>query len=205
MSMTSAAQAVKDFMGKPFELYFMRGKQFTIIENLPMTKDLREIEEINKWNKKESVVFMRIEQGLFQKDLKMTKGEFMEFSLCVPKGIENLQGLMFEVDQNNSKIVKYIGSTGQDLQGNRIGVNIPPQGQSAPIYNPEQPQDQKSLFLTKMIGSMKVLESCKVTVDTKKLMDMCDAMSPGNALELIQAAKSQGLIVESQGIFKAIE
>ena len=56
-----------------------------------------------------------------------------------------------------------------------------------------------------MIGSMKVLESCKVSVDTKKLMDMCEAMNPGNALELIQAAKSQGLIVESQGIFKVIE
>ena len=204
--MTSAAQAVKDFMGKPFELYFMRGKQFTIIENLPITKDLREIEEINKWNKKESVVFMRIEQGLFQKDLKMTKGEFMEFSLCVPKGIENLQGLMFEVDQNNSKIVKYIGSTTQDLNGNKlVGANILPQSQSAPISQPQQPHDQKSLFLTKMIGSMKVLESCKVSVDTKKLMDMCEAMNPGNALELIQAAKSQGLIVESQGISKVIE
>ena len=204
--MTSAAQAVKDFMGKPFELYFMRGKQFTIIENLPITKDLREVEEINKWNKKESVVFMRIEQGLFQKDLRMTKSEFMEFSLCIPKGIENLQGLMFEVDQNNSKIVKYIGSTAQDLNGNSLlGTNTPATGQSAPISQPQQPQDQKSLFMTKMIGSMRVLESAKVPVDTKRLMDMCEAMSPGNALELIAAAKSQGLIVESQGIFRVIE
>jgi len=204
--MTSAAQAVKDFMGKPFELYFMRGKQFTIIENLPITKDLREVEEINKWNKKESVVFMRIEQGLFQKDLRMTKSEFMEFSLCIPKGIENLQGLMFEVDQDNSKIVKYIGSTAQDLNGNNLlGTNTQAQGQSAHISQPQQAQDQKSLFLTKMIGSMRVLESIKVPVDTKKLMDMCEAMSPGNALELIQAAKGQGLIVESQGIFKVIE
>ena len=201
--MTSAAQAVKDFMGKPFELYFMRGKQFTIIENLPITKDLREIEEINKWNKKESVVFMRIEQGLFQKDLKMTKGEFMEFSLCIPKGIENLQGLMFEVDQNNSKIVKYIGSTTQDLNGNKLaGANIPAQSQSALISNPEQPQDQRELFLRKLLNSIQTLDELGNKVDAAYVMKICENIIPGKALDLFQYAKTKGVIHEENGAYK---
>ena len=201
--MTSAAQAVKDFMGKPFELYFMRGKQFTIIENLPITKDLREIEEINKWNKKESVVFMRIEQGLFQKDLKMTKGEFMEFSLCVPKGIENLQGLMFEVDQNNSKIVKYIGSTTQDLNGNKLtGANILTQGQSAPISQPQQPEDQRDLFLKKLLNSIQTLDELGNKVDAAYVMKICENISPGKALDLFQYAKTKGAVREDNGAYK---
>lgn len=199
--MTSADGAVKEFMCKPFELYFMRGKQFTIIENLPRNKDLREVEEINKWNKKESVMFMRIEQGLFQKDLKMTKGEFMEFSLSIPKGIDNLQGLMFEVDQHNSKIVKYVGTAAQDINGNKLSANTSPMEQNT-VYQTQQPQDQRDIFLTKLVNSIRVLDELGNKVDAAYVMKICENISPGKALDLFQYAKTKGTIREENGAYK---
>jgi len=204
--MKTPAEALREYERKPFTLWDLKGKYFTILEDQPTNKNMRETNEINKWNKPQDFFFIKIEQGLFQKDLKMTENEMLAVFCALPKGVSNYQGSMLSVDQANKMSIKYLGSTGQDLQGNKIGTNIPTYGQSAPISQSQQPQDQKSIFLTKMIGSMRALESIGIPVDSGKLTKMCDSISPGNTLDMIQAAKSQGLICEiTPNVFKVIE
>lgn len=204
--MVSAEEMLRNYGQKPFTLWELRGKQFTILENLPISGVIREVPEFNEKAKKNlPYYFIHIEDGLFHKDLKMSESELLALFVHAPKGLMNFCGAMFEVDRANKYGLKYIGTATQDINGNRLGTNTSMSTQSTPISQPQQPQDQKSLFMQKMIGSMRALESVGLSVDAAKLTKMCDAMSPGNALELIAAAKSQGLIVESQGIFKVIE
>lgn len=177
-----------------YTLYNFRvNDQFTIVEDLPSTKPIRQITKIaNKTGKPYQVFVIRITSNNFEANLELYESELNKIAIACPKDITNFKGVTLAFD--GQKWVYVCQDT-----------NTPGTGQSAPISQPQQPQNQKSLFLTKMIGSMRALESVGVPVDAAKLTKMCDAMSPGNALELIAAAKSQGLIVESQGIFRVIE
>ena len=135
--MTSAAQVVKDFSIKPYTLWDLKGKDFTIIENLPKTQDVRETKEISeKTGKQYKVFFIKIEHGLFQKDLKLFESELEALFLAIPAFVTNFAGTNISVDKFDTKTLKFVSQTTQDINGNRLGTNTPATGQSAPISQP---------------------------------------------------------------------
>jgi len=200
--MTTPAEALREYERKAFTLWDLKGKDFTILEDQPTNKNMRETNEINKWNKPQDFFFIKIEHGLFQKDLKMTENEMLAVFCALPKGVSNYQGCMLSVDPVNKMSIKYIGSTGQDLQGNRIGTNTLPQGQCAPISQPQQPQDQRDSFLKKLLNSIQTLDELGNKVDAAYVMKICENISPGKALDLFQYAKTKGAIREDNGAYK---
>ena len=196
--MTTPAEALKEYERKPFTLWDLKGKEFTIIESQPTNKNMRETSEINKWNKSQAFFFIKIEQGLFQKDLKMTENEMLAVFCALPKGISDYQGSMLSVDRDNKMGIKYLGRTNQDLQGNRIGDTQSPM----PMLHQPQQQDQRDIFLTKLINSIRVLDELGNKVDAAYVMKICENISPGKALDLFQYAKTKGVIREENGAYK---
>ena len=198
MSMTTPAEMLRKYETSPFSLYELRGKQFVILEDQPINKTMREKQEHNeKYNKDYTAFFLHIENGLFHKDLKMTETEMLSVFLNMPKGIQNLQGSIFEVDRNNKFGLKYVGYTSQDINGNPIGKGSPQVGMPQ-----QEPQDQKEMFLTKLLNSIRTLDELGNKVDAAYVMKICENISPGKALDLFQYAKTKGVIREENGAYK---
>ena len=195
--MTTPAEMLRKYETSPFSLYELRGKQFVILEDQPINKTMREKTEHNeKYNKDYTAFFLHVENGLFHKDLKMTETEMLSVFLNMPKGIQNLQGSIFEVDRNNKLGLKYIGLTSQDINGNPIGKI------DSQFGTPQQPQDQKDIFLRKLLNSIQTLDELGNRVDAPYVMKICENISPGKALDLFQYAKTKGAIREENGAYK---
>ena len=169
---------------------FRPNDSFMIVEDMPRTKLIRKVMNTSMKGNPYPAYLIRISSNNFEADLELLEGELNMIAIACPKTLQNFKYVSLAFDGQ-----KWI------YNGNEPPVNLDP---SVPL-NETGKANQKDVFLTKMIGSMRSLESVGVPVDTSKLTKMCDSISPGNALELIQAAKGQGLIVESQGIFKVIE
>jgi len=201
--MTTPGKVVNDYTHKPFELYFMRGKQFTIIESLTRDTDLREIEEINKWNKKAKSFFIKIEEGLFQKDLKLSETELEALFLVIPKATTNYAGVVIEVDQNYmlSRKLKYMGTSQQDSNGNLFAGKehhaIPNNG--TPI-NPLV--DQAKANIEKLIGDMTTVSKLGIVLNQNQMEMIANIITPGQGKELVDKAKQLGYIIESSGVYR---
>ena len=203
--MTSAKDMMTKYEHSPFTLWELRGSEFVILEDLPISGEIREKEEIGeKSGKPYKVYFIQIENGLFHKDLKMFEKELLALFLHTPKGLQNFQGSIFKVDKLNKLGLSYQGTAAQDVNGNPIGAPRA-QGPGLMASSPAQAKDQKEAFIETMIGSMESLEGIGVEVTAERLTKICDKISPNNALQMIAEAKAQGMIIESKGIFKVVK
>jgi len=169
---------------------FRPNDSFTIVEDMPRTKLIRKVMKISAKGNSYPAYLIRISSNNFEADLELFEGELNMLAIACPKTLENFKYTHLAFDGQ-----RWV------YGGNEPPVNLDP---SVPL-NETGKANQKDVFLTKMIGSMRALESVGVTVDASKLTKMCDSISPGNALDLIQAAKSQGLICEiTPNVFKVM-
>jgi len=177
---------------------FIINDQFTIVEDLPRTKPIRQAQKAG--SKGQYTVFLiRISSNNFEADLELFEGELNNLAIACPKDTQNFKGITLAFD--GRKWV-YICS---DAPSDPRQPNLYPNPQTSPISQPQQSTDQKSLFMAKMIGSMRALESVGVPCDISKLTLMCESISPGNALQLISTAKGEGRICEKDGKYVVVE
>lgn len=192
--MTSPDAIVKEFKKTPFDLWSLRGKEFTIIDSIDRkTGSFREVRQMNKWDKPTDFFFIGVEQGLFQKDLRMTKTELQRLMIVIPESIPNLQGVRISVDMVDGP--KYIGNVHQDTPVNNISScmnNTPPAQTQAPI-------DQKEANVNRLVASMEAVNMIGTDLFSSDVMKIADKISPGNAVQLVGLAKSQGRISETEG------
>ena len=100
--MTSAKDMMTKYEHTPFSLWELRGSEFVILEDLPISGDIREKEEVSeKTGRAYKAYYIQIENGLFHKDLKMFETELLALFLHTPKGLQNFQGAIFRVDKVN--------------------------------------------------------------------------------------------------------
>jgi hypothetical protein len=192
--MTTPQEIINKYEKTPFDLYRLRGQEFTILEDLPVDGEMRQIRKKNKWDQLKDFFFLKIEQGLFQKDLEMTENEMLALFIAMPKAIKNYKGVMVAVAQDNKMKLTYIGTTDKDVHGNIISQ----QTQTAQ----EAHTDQRDLFVKKLTSSIVTLQALGNKVDAQVVMKICENMTPGKALELFQYAKTKGAIHEVDGVYK---
>lgn len=190
--MTTPQEMINKYERTPFDLYHLRGKQFTILEDLPVDGDMRQVRKNNKWDKLQDFFFLKIEEGLFQKDLEMTENEMLALFVAMPKAIKNYRGAMVAVDQGNKMKLTYVGNTDQDMQGHKINVSTVSSAMTQPV-------DQKDMFVNKLIAGIKAVNDIGTDVFASDVMRMADKISPGNALQVVKLAKDKGLLSEQTG------
>lgn len=201
--MTSAKDMMTKYEHSPFTLWELRGSEFVILENLPISGDIREKEEVSeKTGRAYKAYYIQIENGMFHKDLKMFETELLALFLHTPKGLQNFQGAIFKVDKVNKLGLSYQGTAAQDINGNPIGA---PRAQASGLMASSPTKDQKEMFIERMVASMESLDEICVDVTAERLTKICDKISPGNALQMIAEAKTKGMIIENKGIFKVIK
>lgn len=198
--MTTYKDAMNKYEHSPFTLWELRGSEFVILENLPISGDIREKEEVSeKTRRAYKAYFIQIENGLFHKDLKLFESELLALFLHTPKGLQNFQGAIFKVDKLNKLGISYQGTATQDINGNPIGA---PRAQASSPAASSPAKDQKELFIETMIRGMEAFEEIDEQITAAMLTKICDKISPGNALQMISEAKGRGLIINRDGIYE---
>jgi len=179
---------------------FVSGDQFTIVEDMPRSKQIRF--EMGKGKAKDGREFdsktyiIRVVLRGYEADMEVYEKELPKLAVLCPKGLENFKGCTFVFDGYNWAF---------------LGIETP----QAPISNisqamtrdPRQPDlnpvpDQRDLFLTKLITGITTLEALGNKVDAAVIMKICENMTPGKALDLFQYAKTKGAISEVDGTWK---
>lgn len=186
----------KEFSEKPFTLYDLWGKTFTIIEDLPTNKPVRERTEHSKKNGNAYQAYLiRIEEGMFQKDLSLYESELEKLFMALPTSLVNFRGATVEVTKDRE--LKYQGMVTQDMQGNPLASRA------------ESPKDAPGTTITDTLDSRiaRLREAVKFTasigtpVSAAVIIKIAESIEPGNALGLISSAKNAGEITENAGIF----
>jgi hypothetical protein len=177
---------------------FRMNDQFTIVEDLPSNKPIRQIMKMSlkpnaRTGKPEPymVFAIRISSNGFEADLELFDTELNTLAIACPKDIKNFKGTTLAYD---------------GLKWHYICGDMPAVGTS-PTTQPYQPPqvDQKVLFINQMVDGIKALNMVGQNVDPSMLTKLCDKISPGNALEMIASAKTQGRIYEQGGVYKIVE
>ena len=201
--MTSAKDMMTKYEHSPFSLWELRGSEFVILENLPISGDIREKEEISeKSGRPYKAYFIQIENGSFHKDLKLFESELLALFIHTPKGLQNFQGSIFKVDKVNKLGLSYQGQAAQDINGNPIGA---PRAQDSGLMASSPIKDQKDFFIESMVDRIESIEAIGGEVTAQMLTKICDTISPGNALQMIGEAKAKGMIIENKGVFKVVK
>lgn len=165
---------------------FRVNDQFTIVEDLPATKPIKQITKIaNKTGKPYQVFVIRITSNNFEANLELFETELNKIAIACPKDITNFKGVTLAFDGQRWVYVSQDTNTPGQPQ---LDANVPLNANA--INN-------------KIVADIQSLNKVGVQVDIKVLTNICDAIQPGKALELIQAAKTGGYIVESNGIYRA--
>lgn len=219
--MTTQDELMREFVSKAYDTYALRGQTFTIVEDLPRGKPLREIEEINEnfaakdpsyllaiktgARKKDHYFLIGIETGIIQKDLKLRRNELIQFMLSCPKNTPNLQGITASVDQ--TKVLHFVSQAMQPAPISSItqamGANTPTPQQTTPITQPEQPKvDYKDEAVAKLAANIKEYEDHGVAVGTEMVLYLASKHMPTDALNLVGFAKNKGMISEKDGKWK---
>lgn len=174
-----------------FRLFGMRqGDQFTIIEDLPETKRIRSvIRQAQKSGKDYPVFLIRISMNGFEADLELMETELSQLAIAVPREIKNYKGVTLA---NNGSRWEYVCQTTESMND----------GFKPPITQPVSPEAQKDAFLRKMCEDMTTLNKIGTSITPEVMLKIADAITPGDAMGLIAAAKTKGLIFEQAGVFK---
>jgi len=170
---------------------FIINDQFTIIEDLPRTKPIRQA--IRAGAKGQYNVFLiRISSNAFEADLELFEGELNNLAIACPKDTQNFKGITLAYDGRKWVYV-----------GGEMPIPRDPMLDKRPDLNP--PADQTETFIKSLVKDMEYLKkvnSPEYQVTTKVLMNIAESITPGKALDLITNAKSQGYIIESAGVYR---
>lgn len=197
----SALSILKEYAETPFTLWDLRGRQFTITEDMPRGKIIREkIERNIKYNRDQTYYYIKVQEGLFEKDLKMSESELTSLFLAMPKDLNNFKGATLTVEQGMTKKLNYIGISTDTMNENFPANKL----QDAPgqTIMPTNKADS----LTKQLGQALIFNSQHgITTNKAIILQMATNLKPGDPQGLIDAAKAEGWITEDPyGIFRGV-
>lgn len=178
---------------------FINGDQITIVEDLHKNKPIREAKKHSLKGNDYTVYLIRINSNGFEADLELFVFELSALAMACPKGTENLKGMVLI---HNGRSFTY-------LMGNMPipEISVIPDRRQPDLNPPSQPVDQVKADIDKMCADMKsmyAVNSSEYKIDIKVLTNVANSILPGKALDLIQAAKTQGAIYEQPiGVYKA--
>lgn len=192
----SALGVLKDFAEKPYTLWDLRGKQFTIIEDLRPNSTIREKQEPSrKTGKPLNIYMIKIEEGVFQKDLQMYDSELEKLFLAMPTTLKTFSGATLKVENNMSKDLKYIGSVVQDMQGTPLGPT------QSPGNAPGQTKDQKEGLFCALAQAITFSAKIGAVMTEDKVIQVAQNITKDDPKVFIQAAKMAGWVIERDGIY----
>lgn len=163
---------------------FLINDQFTIIEDLPVTKPVRQVTRQSAKGFNYSVFLMKISSGGVEADLEMMDHELTAIAIACPKDTKNFKGITLAFD---GRRWVYICSD-TNAQQNAPTTQFQPQGSNTDIE--------------KLVTGIKAINSIGTDVLMSDLIKMADKITPGKALDLIQAAKAGGYVYEKDGCVK---
>jgi len=172
---------------KPYTMYDLRtGRQFTIIEDIAKTQKPRVVKVTGSKGPYE-VARLKINTGIMNGELELSEGYWNQLWRSLPPTVTNLKNVTIAYDSTKGQI-EFVS---QD-------TNTPGVSQFDPRVQLNDDAKNK-----KIVADIQSLNKVGVQVDIKVLTNICDSIQPGKALEMIQAAKTGGYIVESNGIYRA--
>lgn len=193
----SALSIVKEYKETPFEMWNLRNKQITIIEDLPKSKNIREkIEHNEKYNKNQTYYYIKVQEGLFEKDMKLTENQLTQLFLVLPQDMMNFKGAILTVIQDGlNREFSYVGRSPEGMN-----ENFPSNATEQPA-KPEMPR-QLNDYAVMLWEAVKFNENLGVKVPYPVLQTMADKIYPNHALDVITAAKTAGYITEHADGFR---
>lgn len=197
----SALSIVKEYKETPFEFYRLVNKQITIIEDLPRSKNIRErIEHNDKYNKNITYYYIKVQEGLFEKDLKLTENQLTQLFLVLPQDMLNFKGATLTVIQDGlNREFSYVG------HAEGMNENFHPKSSDiAKSMEPATSQQSKPMsdMGSQLAHAIELNFKMGIKTDRETLSKMADAINPGKGLDLIVSAKTEGWIYEKDGIFR---
>lgn len=194
--MVSTAQILKEYKETPWDLRTLKFERstFEIVEDITPTTDLKETKIRIEYEKNgvkagfdKKVILVKVRVGLMVKSLGLEKSEYIKLVCLLPPEVKNYKGCSFYFEGDK---LTYLEQT-TDAMRAEMQANI------------DRPIPDRSNGMDKIVSDIQQLNKVGVQVDIKVLTNICDAIQPGKAIELIQAAKTGGYIVESNGIYRA--
>lgn len=169
---------------KPYTMYDLRnGRNVTIIEDISKTMRPRVVK--TKGIKGEyEVARLKINTGIMNGELELSENNWNKLWRSLPQSVNTLKNVTIAFDASKDEIV----FVSQDNVPHNLDASVPL---------------NENARLEKIAFDIKNLNKVGIAVDIKVLTNICDAIQPGKAIEMIPAAKSGGYIVESNGIYTA--
>ena len=181
----SPVELIQNFKTTPWDTYAVRKERMTfeITEDIPPTKKFRMVKvtgETKAGVKFESDKFaFKVQSGLIEKDLALTKHELQSLILLIPPGWNNLKGTTFKCDGMQ---IEYVCT-------NNTGAPQAPAQQS-------QQADQRDAQVARLKEAITFSASLGTPVVIQILTKIAENVAPGKALDLIMYAKTKGEITE---------
>ena len=198
----SMAQVRKDFTFRMSNFVASHG-QFTIVEDMPITKPVRTTKKQSQKGNTYDVYMIKVDVDGFVGDLEMFKGELQQLAIVMPADLVNYKGVTLVHD--GTRWTAYPPQTATIPNTTSVPapvsttVTIPAAVPKAPAY-----EDQASKYATQLHTMMRMNDPGNAGYNLGALISFCSDITNGDALGLIQYAKSQGLIVEKSGIYRAV-
>jgi len=182
---------------------FVSGDQFSIIEDMPRNKPVRlETKRMagekngRKYDFDAQTYLIKVVSRGYEADIELKPRDFMTLATLCPKGLENFRGTTFVFDGYKWA---YMGIETPQAPISNISQAMRPDPRQPDL---NAPQDQRDMFLTILTTGLKAIESRGTKLDAKLIMDMCENIMPGKALDLFQYGKTKGAFHEDAGVWK---
>jgi len=188
----SFGQARKSFVHRMRGIESING-QFVIIEDISSNKPFRTGTKISpKTSAPYNVYYIRVNSSDIEGDLELMNTEIVKISMVLPADLPNYKGFTLAFD--GQKWTAY-----------------PPQPVSTTTQTPTQttthapePPNQIDAFARRLQATVQMSDVTGKGLTGKDMIAYADMISPGNALPLINHAKTQGYILEKEGIYRAV-
>ncbi|MCZ7362868.1 MAG: hypothetical protein O8C58_05995 [Candidatus Methanoperedens sp.] len=194
----SALGVMKEFAEKPFRLWDMRGKQFTITEDLPKTKIIRETQaKAQKTGKPYTLYLIKVQEGIFEKDIQLYESDLETLFMKMPTSLVNYKGATLTLSNDPvSPVMTYIGQVTDDMN-----ENFPKPTQS-PTNTPGPHNDQTEDKYRELAQAITFSQKIGIQTTKDKVLQIAVNIVPGQDAEaFIHGAKMAGWIVERDHIF----
>lgn len=166
---------------------FIINDQFTIIEDLPRTKPIRQA--FRAGTKGQYTVFLiRISSGGFEADLELFEGELNYLAIACPKTTQNFKGATLAYV--GRRLVYVCGEMPAPLQSDSRQPDLNP---------PTEPADQRDVFVKSLITRIQVLNDMGTDAFMSDVLKLASKICPGKEVDIVGYAKTKGMLKEIEG------
>lgn len=172
---------------------FRINDQFTITEDLPATKPLRQVVKQSTKGATYSINRIGITSNNYPADLELFESEVSMLAILCPKDTKNFIGSTFAFD--GSKWV-YVCGEMPTIE------SLAPTNQSNPVVPKIEEVSEQTTKIKTLCAGLQALAAIGTDVTPTDAIKIASKIDPARPIDLVNAAKTSGYIYEINGILK---